>query len=827
MSWLALGAAAAGFCVRPWLVRKWLFERGTEHFGDLLLYGFVGGEGVVVLDDGRLVGGLHLDPPDATSIGAEELEAIRAVVVRALEPLSGFTVQVDLWRAEIPGATHPNDFPTAGLRRLWKERTERQTQGAPYQSSVVATITSPVPTSGDLWQDLMKARSAERLDVGAVRGFEGQLQQFADGLPRELRATVLETAALLTHLRFCVTGQTDEVDPADVDALRLGYSIADCDFVGGMEPRRGDLETAVISVTSVPATLPNNALEFVHRLDFNVRSSGAFTVWSPREAAKRLEKMRNNRIGGLRSIRSQLAQESRKDVDKSNVDAQAADLVNQSVGAVNDGMEIREAEGALVQGTDCFGDLRWTFVVSAATRAVLERQVAQVLAGLQRLRCGYVLERAGSVPALHASLPGHAARFPRRLGFSGSGFAAVTPDQVPWIGNPVVTSQYFPRGSPAVLVGRVREASKRKAPGSPFYFSPFVGDVGHTMVVGPTGAGKSVFLATLASQFLQYRDARVAVLDVGRSAEMFAEISGGNFYPLSVTGAEGYSLGALSGLSREGSEGLAATKEWLALVLDLRGVDVTPAVSHTLESKLRDLQPEPALHTMRALVDSLQGEIAQALAPYAAGGIYGELFDGAMPDDARRVNVFELESLLTRSDEVAMPAARLILDYLWRRTDPKIPTLMIVDEVHRLLGNSALGKWLIQMLREARKRNVAMILGTQSVADLVAVGLDDVVRQSIKTQIHVPDRGAVASDRDRSYGAMGVSRKARTVIATGKEKFHYVCVQEGRARRFDLDLSQPELDFLTGTRGGLERWRDAVEVHGRERAMDCLLREGA
>ncbi len=39
---------------------------------------------------------------------------------------------------------------------------------------------------------------------------------------------------------------------------------------------------------------------------------------------------------------------------------------------------------------------------------------------------------------------------------------------------------------------------------TPFRFSTHVGDVGHTLIVGPTGAGKSVLLALMAMQFRRY-----------------------------------------------------------------------------------------------------------------------------------------------------------------------------------------------------------------------------------------------------------------------------------------------------------------------------------
>src|SRR3546814_18898361 len=44
---------------------------------------------------------------------------------------------------------------------------------------------------------------------------------------------------------------------------------------------------------------------------------------------------------------------------------------------------------------------------------------------------------------------------------------------------------------------------------TPFRLSTHVGDVGHMLIVGPTGAGQSVLLALLAFQFRRYRHAQV------------------------------------------------------------------------------------------------------------------------------------------------------------------------------------------------------------------------------------------------------------------------------------------------------------------------------
>ena len=51
---------------------------------------------------------------------------------------------------------------------------------------------------------------------------------------------------------------------------------------------------------------------------------------------------------------------------------------------------------------------------------------------------------------------------------------------------------------------------------APFYYDLFHGDVGHTLVLGATGAGKSFTLNFLLVQALQYHQ-RILILDLGGS----------------------------------------------------------------------------------------------------------------------------------------------------------------------------------------------------------------------------------------------------------------------------------------------------------------------
>jgi type IV secretion system protein VirB4 len=78
-------------------------------------------------------------------------------------------------------------------------------------------------------------------------------------------------------------------------------------------------------------------------------------------------------------------------------------------------------------------------------------------------------------------------------------------------------------GGPPLLMTRTTGAT-------PFRLTLHAGDVGHSLVVGPTGAGKSVLLALLALQWRRYPDARVFRFDKGGSARAATLAMGGEHY---------------------------------------------------------------------------------------------------------------------------------------------------------------------------------------------------------------------------------------------------------------------------------------------------------
>ena len=133
-----------------------------------------------------------------------------------------------------------------------------------------------------------------------------------------------------------------------------------------------------------------------------------------------------------------------------------------------------------------------------------------------------IREGYGQLPAWFSRMPAQPRRRQCRSVFVSAGAVA---SMAPIFGPPVGTprSGHLKKAALAVLETQWR---------TPYYYDLFKGDVGHTLVLGATGAGKSFALNFLLVQALQY-DPRILILDLGGSYRWLTQFLGGGYMELS------------------------------------------------------------------------------------------------------------------------------------------------------------------------------------------------------------------------------------------------------------------------------------------------------
>jgi type IV secretion system protein VirB4 len=169
---------------------------------------------------------------------------------------------------------------------------------------------------------------------------------------------------------------------------------------------------------------------------------------------------------------------------------------------------------------------------------------------------------------------------------------------------------------------------------TPFKLNLNFGDVGHTCIIGPTGAGKSVLLAAIATAFSKYRSpaghwAQVYFFDKERSSRISTLGVGGEFYDLAAADSP-LAFQPLARIDDESERNWAI--EWVQALLKQEVKDptfMTPDRKAALWNALGRLsQSPPKDRTMTGLKTLVQDkDIKAALAPYTVDGPYGKSLD--------------------------------------------------------------------------------------------------------------------------------------------------------------------------------------------------------
>jgi type IV secretion system protein TrbE len=361
---------------------------------------------------------------------------------------------------------------------------------------------------------------------------------------------------------------------------------------------------------------------------------------------------------------------------------------------------------------------------------------------------------------------------------------------------------------------------------TPFRLSTHVGDVGHMLIVGPTGAGKSVLLALLALQFRRYPGARVFIFDKGWSARAAVLAMGGTHHELGAdgeAGAPGLAFQPLRRIDEAATRSWAA--EWLTGLLEHEKVAVTPEVKEMIWSALNSLaSAPPAERTLTGLSLLLQSNaLKTALQPYTLEGPFGALLDAAEDRLALAdVHCFETETLMGRPG--AVPP---VLSYLFHRLEERFdgaPTLLLLDEAWLFLDNPLFAARIREWLKVLRKKNVAVIFATQSLADIQGSSIAPAVIESCPQRIFLPNDHAVEPQARAAYQGFGLNARQIELIARATPKRDYYLQSARGNRLFDLALGRIALALCGASDPASQRLIDRIlQEYGEEQFLGRFL----
>ncbi|MEO0821012.1 MAG: conjugal transfer protein TrbE [Pseudomonadota bacterium] len=767
---------------------------------DFLPWAALVAEGVILNKDGSLQRTARFRGPDLDSATPSELVAVSGRLNNALRRLgSGWAVFVEAQRA--PARDYPlSEFsdPVSALVDA-ERRAQFEDASRHFESSYFLTFVWMPPLDDTsraerwLYEDAPDSGLNPQEHVESFTARTDRLLDLLDGFMPE--AAWLSDEETLTFLHSTVSTRRQRVRVPETP-MHLDAFLADSALVGGLAPRLGDAHLRSLSIIGFPTATWPGLLDELNSQPFEYRWVTRAICLDKTDATKLLTRIRRQWFAKRKSIAAIL---------KEVMTNEASTLLDSD--AANKAADADEALQEL--GADMAGAayITATLTVWDEDEAVADAKLKAAEKVIQGRDFTCMPETLNAIEVWLGSLPGHLYANVRQPPVSTLNLVHMIPISAVWAGPPRNDHLIGPP-----LFYAETEGS------TPFRFSPHVGDVGHTLVVGPTGSGKSVLLALMALQFRRYGRSQVFAFDFGGSIRCATVACGGDWQDLAGALSDDEAAVQLQPLRNIDDVGERAwAQDWLSGLIAREGVTIDPVARDHLWSALTSLASAPVgERTLTGLSVLLQStELKQALAPFCLGGPFGRLLDAETEElGTADFQAFETEGLI---GSAATPA---VLAYLFHRIEDRLdgrPSLIIVDEGWLALDDGTFGGQLREWLKTLRKKNASVLFATQSLADIDNSAIAPAIIESCPTRIFLPNERAFEPQIADIYRRFGLNERQIEIVARAMPKRDYYCQSRRGNRLFSLGLGEVALAFTAASsKTDHAAITDILVEHGRD-----------
>ncbi len=625
-----------------------------------------------------------------------------------------------------------------------------------------------------------------------AESFESQLADF--GLHRLSKADTFRFFRQLVNYDPAVLCATTAATPDVYLDYFLADSAVDCHRDHLMVGRR---HVKALSMKEPPSQT------FAHALGDLITVPGEFVAcleWQrvPQDRMRRdIQSRRRHYFNKRVSLINYVSPEAK--AEEMLVDESATATVKQ----LGDALTEMEVNGHV------FGRCSLTVILHHEDRRALDHQAAQTMKVLAAHDGAFFDETYNLLNAWLSVVPGNGARNLRRLAVLETHAADM--------------SFLFgvDQGQPGSTLLKAPLAIFETPHQTAFAYHLHVQDVGHTLVLGATGSGKSFLLNFLVTSAQQY-DPFTVVLDLGRSYQKLATLLHGGYVELGLR-QQDVSINPFS---------LEPTREHLHFLHGFVRVLLEGEDGYRL-SDLEDREVYDAVENLYVLdrgqrrlftlANLLPRSLMARLQKWVDGGRYADLFDNV--EDTltfERLQVFDFDAMR------AFPALiEPLLFYILHRVnerllderDARTLKLCVMDEAWRFIQNATLRAYVQEALKTWRKRNAAMILATQTIDDFASVDLLRTVVESCPTKLLLANP---ALDRSRYAELFQMNEVELDLVASLMPRRQILLKRPDLTKVLSLSVDPKSYWIYTNTPIDNERVATVLKEYGFDTGLDRL-----
>lgn len=607
---------------------------------------------------------------------------------------------------------------------------------------------------------------------------------------------VLNKTEMLSFLYKCISDERQNFKLTKSKPAFLQYLLSNKDVVVENYPKIGDKYVSCIAVYDLPNSVYPGIMDDLNNIQIPFRFNTRYVIVDNDKAIielkRQVEKWKMKRKGMLGRIAEALNMNESKE-DEFAIEQQA---------------EVESQLRIVQSGEAKYGFYNSTILIFHEDIETLKQLSLQIETKLKIREFSSKIEDINTFDSYMGSLPGKTFENLITLPIFTHQLACLFPITAYWAGDFESTKNYCQNGGKNPVLAYVKTNND-----SPFRLTHHADDVGHTMIIGPAGSGKSVLLNFIASQYPRYKESYVFHFDKGASSKVLNYAYNGLFYDI-ISEDE---MGNETKMHFQPLYKLDTAydriwcENWLINIAILNGVAINSTHRIRIKETLKELEKykneEKNKRTMSRFHTLIQdADLKDVYKSYTKSdnGI-GEIFDGdEYRIDMARYTVFEMKGLLNLADKkIIIP----IIEFLFKVIEDKIsnkasPSIIILDEAWVFLDNEIFREKIKGWLREMRKYNCSVIFATQSLAEAFNSSIANTLFQECPTKIMLPNQEANNPVVRKYYEQIGLNDNEINIIQNATPKKHYYIMKVNDRRLIELGLeSRPALLSLIANSG--------------------------
>ena len=654
-------------------------------------------------------------------------------------------------------------YPSLAGQIIDKERRKIFQDGEFFKNNLYLTFVYMPPSEkvSKISDKFITENNREQLNYEKhIKYFQDNVDKITDILSQFIPSVrALNINETLTYLHSCISTKYHKVNSSK-GLIFLDFT--DQSFFGGLQPKLGNRYFRVISIKGFPQETDPEILSDLNKLGFELRWVTRFICLGTPDAIKELKRRATAWSSKSRNLSTIIKSVFFPEVIlEEKIDSYSANRAD----------DCEEVAEAVNEDIVSIGYHTTIILVLDEDLGKVKKKARQVEAIFNSRGFVSIDETFNSVEAFFGSLPGNCVPNVRLALMTSLNLSHLIPISSPWAGQ---KRNYHLNGPPLFLA----KTDEKEV----FIYANHISDVGHVLIVGPIGTGKSLLLVFMSSRFQKYKDAQIFFFDKDYGAFCATILMGGTHFDLGAD--RKISFMPLRNINDPSERSWALI--WLVDILFQEELDVTPDVKNELWSALNSLSSLAVnQRTISGLVSLVQNEkIRAALQNYTINGAFGHLFDS----DTERLELsdwstFEMSHLMENNPK----AVGSVMSYLFHKIDSTFkgqPAVIIIDEAWLFLSNQFFADKIKDWLKSLRKKNVSVWIATPSISDMTQSPISNTLKSSFPSRIFLPNSKSI----QEQYQEFGLNEKQIKIIAEAIPKKEYYIQSDLGNRKIDLGI---------------------------------------